>query len=172
MWVSETSKISSRLYAGPPRYDLRRCHTGLVPLPDVGCQNLGIRPDFSQTCGLVPIAARPSTRCVLLTNRALATSCAQRTFHSLAQASTRSRANGTRLWHRERRVATRPMKGEKAQKVSLHAYRIDRPLLAWHHATASCFSCPPQLHNSPTTHTACWLLLLRSQDGALQQSST
>ena len=131
-----TRALSNRNYcrvdgrcAGCPRAHRNRL------VPDVGCQNLGIRPDFSQTCGLVPIAARPSTRCVLLTNRALATSCAQRTFHSLAQASTRSRANGTRLWHRERRVATRPMKGEKAQKVSLHAHRIDCPRVyaIWRH---------------------------------------
>ena len=32
-------------------------------VPNVGCQNLGIRPVFPQTCGSVPIAAGPSTRC-------------------------------------------------------------------------------------------------------------
>ena len=32
-------------------------------VPNVGCQNLGIRPVLSQTCGSVPIAAGPSTRC-------------------------------------------------------------------------------------------------------------
>ena len=73
---------------------------------------------------------------------------------------------------RERRVATSPMKGEKAQQVSLPRARHDCPLLAEHAATASCISSPYQLHNSLTTHASCWLCPSCSQEEACQQIST
>ena len=83
-------------------------NAGLVP--NVGCLCLGIRPDFPQTCGSVPISARPSTRCVLLTNRALATSCAQRTFQSL-----RARIDALQSkWYQT--LASRASCGDKASE--------------------------------------------------------
>ena len=59
---------------------LHEHRTATRRVPGQEGQNLGIRPDFSQTRGSVPIAARPSMRCALLANCALATARAQRTI--------------------------------------------------------------------------------------------
>ena len=93
-------------------------------------------------------------------------------FNRFARASTRCRVNGTRHWRRERRVATRPMKGERAQQVPLPRAPLDCPLLAGYAAATSCPSSPSQPHCSPSTHTACWLCPLCSQMYAFQHNLT
>jgi hypothetical protein len=81
------------------------------------CQNLGIPHDFSQTRGSVPIAARPSTRCALPTNRALATSRTQRTFRSLWHGVDALTCRWYQNLAARASYAPAPMKGEKAAQV-------------------------------------------------------
>ena len=81
------------------------------------CQNLGIHDDFSQTRGSVPIAARPSTRCALPTNRALATSRTQRTFRSLWHGVDALTCRWYQNLAARASYAPAPMKGEKAAQV-------------------------------------------------------
>ena len=56
--------------------------TSIGRVPDVGCPNLGICPDSSQTRGSVPIAAGPSTWCVPNLGSALAAARGERTVQT------------------------------------------------------------------------------------------
>jgi hypothetical protein len=81
------------------------------------CQNLGIPRDFSQTRGSVPIAARPSTRCALWTNSALATSSVQRTIRLVWHGVDALKSRLYQTLAARASYAPAPMKGEKAAQV-------------------------------------------------------
>ena len=85
--------------------------TDVFQYPDVGCQNLGIRPDSSQTRGSVPIAAGPSTWCVPNLGSALAAARGERTVQtrcSSRNAFELKRYRTEESLHRLRRVGGDP----------------------------------------------------------------